>query len=119
MGHVAYGAELAGVPAERVFAMADETKWDEKRRAVFAFASAMSASPPRVSREHVDALRAQGLSDRQVVELAYAVCRYDTMNRLAEAFGTPLERENLWRKKDPSPAPPPPEMRSVRGLTPN
>jgi alkylhydroperoxidase family enzyme len=99
MGHVLYGAELAGVPRESVLDVGSPDETDPRRVAVFSFARKMIASPPAVTRADVDALRPH-LTDRQIVELALAVCRYDTMNRLAEAMGASLESENLWRPKE-------------------
>jgi alkylhydroperoxidase family enzyme len=95
MGHVLYGAEQAGVPRERILGIELTTASDPKRAAVFAFARKMTTSPPSVARADVDALRPH-FTDAQIVALAYAVCRYDTMNRLAEAMGASLETENLW-----------------------
>ena len=59
----------------------------------------VSREPASITRGDVDALRPY-LEDAQIVELVFAVCRYNTMNRLADAFGVPLERENVF-------APPP------------
>jgi len=99
MGHVVMTSELAGVPETAVFAMDDASAWDARQRAVLPFARKMTLRPAEIERSDVDALRPH-LTDPQIVELCLAICRYNTMNRLADAFGVPLERENPF-------APPP------------
>ena len=42
---------------------------------------------------------------RLYVELTLFVCRFDMMNRVADAWGIPLERENLWKPKERPPEP--------------
>ncbi len=55
----------------------------------------MSTCPAEIRRTDVDALR-EHFSEKEIVELTFQVCRYNTMNRLADAFGVPLERENVF-----------------------
>jgi alkylhydroperoxidase family enzyme len=104
MGHVVYGAQLGGLPSEAVYALDDPALADPKKRAVFAYARKMVACPSAVRRADVDALRPH-LTDAQIVELTLFVSRFNTMNLLAEAWGVPLERENLWKPKAPPAAP--------------
>jgi len=59
----------------------------------------MTLDPSGITGADIGALR-EHLNDPQIVELCLAICRYNTMNRLADAFGVPLERENVF-------APPP------------
>ena len=93
MGHVVMTSELAGVPEAAVYAIEDRSGWDPRRAAVLAFARKLTLDPAGIARADVDALRPH-LTDAQIVELCLAVCRYNTMNRLADAFGVPLEQEN-------------------------
>lgn len=88
-------SELAGVSRDEVLKIEDPARLDPKRAAVFAFARKVTRDPAAVRREDVDALRPH-LTDAQIVELVLAICRYNTMNRLADAFGVPLERENVF-----------------------
>jgi alkylhydroperoxidase family enzyme len=88
-------SELAGVPESRVHGFG-AGHGDPRREAVFSFARKVTRDPASVRREDVDALRKHGFTDAQVVELTLAVCRYNTMNRLADAFGVPLESENVF-----------------------
>ncbi len=99
MGHVVMTSELAGVAEHQVLCIEQTT--DPRRQAIFAFARKVSREPASVTRADVDSLRPY-LKDAQIVELVFAVCRYNTMNRLADAFGVPLEKENVFappRKK--------------------
>ena len=113
MGHTVFGAERHHIADVQMFDVEGPVQRDPRRLAVFAFARKLSRTPEAVERADVDSLR-PFLSDRQIVELAFAVCRYNTMNRLAEAFGSPLERSNLWtprpgaRKPSAKPTAPPP-----------
>lgn len=128
MGHVVMTSELSGVPEHDVLCIEEST--DPKRTAIFAFARKVSREPASVTREDVDALRPH-LTDPQIVELVFSVCRYGTMNRLADAFGVPLEKENVFappakgkRKRGETRKAPPAEPsaadvgpRTGRGLT--
>lgn len=93
MGHMVMTFELQGVPEKDVLCI-EETK-DPKRRAIFAYARKASREPESITREDVQSLRPY-LTDAQIVELDLAVCRFCTMNRLAHAFGVPLEKENVF-----------------------
>ncbi|MFI5403242.1 MAG: carboxymuconolactone decarboxylase family protein [Planctomycetota bacterium] len=86
-------SELSGVPEHDVLCI-EETR-DPQRAAVFAFARKVSREPAAITSEDVDSLRPY-LKDAQIVELVFAVCRYNTMNRLADAFGVPLEKDNVF-----------------------
>lgn len=88
-------SELAGVSEERVFAMDDEASWSPRLRAVLSFARKLSLRPAAMEGADIDALR-PWLTEPQIVELCLAICRYNTMNRLADAFGVPLEGENVF-----------------------
>jgi alkylhydroperoxidase family enzyme len=106
MGHVVMTSELAGVPEDDVLSIEDRAREDPMREAVFAFSRKVTRDPASVRQEDIDALRPH-LSDAQIVELVFAICRYNTMNRLADAFGVPLERDNVFApaKKPAAPKP--------------
>jgi alkylhydroperoxidase family enzyme len=110
MGHVVMTSELSGVSRDEVLAIEDPARLDPTRAAVFAFARKVTRDPAAIRREDVDALRPH-LTDAQIVELVLAICRYNTLNRLADAFGVPLERENVFApvpRKGAAGAPRPP-----------
>jgi alkylhydroperoxidase family enzyme len=116
MGHVVMTSELAGVPEHAVLSI--EADPDPVREAVFAFARKVTLEPASVRRGDVDALRPH-FTDAQIVELVLAICRYNTMNRLADAFGVPLEKENVFAPAKgkgrapgtPKPKAPPPQAK--------
>jgi hypothetical protein len=106
---------LAGVAEHQVLRI--EEAEDPKRAAIFAFARKVSREPASITREDVDSLRPY-LKEAQIVELVFAVCRYNTMNRLADAFGVPLEKENVFapppaKEGTPTPVPEPPTERTT------
>jgi hypothetical protein len=115
MGHVVMTSELSGVPEHEVLRI--EQAADPMRKAVFAFSRKVSREPASVTRADVDALRPY-LNDAQIVELVFAICRYNTMNRLADAFGVPLERENPFEPApEPEPEPVPSPTAGGSGLS--
>ena len=99
MGHIVFGAALSGAPESKVLDIESPEHLDPRRKATFAFVRKVSRSPEKVTRADVDSLR-PFFKDEQIVELILAVCRFDTMNTLAEAFGTPLEKENVFDPKN-------------------
>ena len=111
MGHILFGAALSGAPESKVLDIETPELQDSKRRATFAFVRKVSRDAASVTKADVDSLRPY-FKDAQIVELIFAVCRYDTMNTLAEAFGSPLERENVFdpkNRKKPAESPKAPE----------
>jgi len=93
-------SELAGVSEDDVLRTEEPERLDPMRAAVFAFARKLTREPAAITAEDVAGVR-PFLNEPQIVELVLAVCRYNTMNRLADAFGVPLERENVFA---PAPA---------------
>ena len=64
---------------------------DQRRAAILEYAEALTASPPRVHRAQVEALRAAGLSDRDILEVCEIVAYYAFVNRVADGLGVELE----------------------------
>jgi alkylhydroperoxidase family enzyme len=95
MGHVLFTSAVADVPAEEILDLEAKEKADPKRAAVYAFARKLTLTPGEMTRADADRLR-EHVTDEQIVELVLAVCRYNTMNRLAEGLGVPLERTNVF-----------------------
>jgi uncharacterized peroxidase-related enzyme len=60
-----------------------------RRRAIVDYAAALTASPPAVSTAHVEALRAAGLSDAEILDLTQVVAMFAWANRLMQTLGEP------------------------------
>jgi len=71
-----------------------------RRDAILNYAEKLSLRPAEVGREDVDALRAVGLEDADVLALAEVVAYYAYANRLADGLGVALE--GLKEESDPS-----------------
>jgi uncharacterized protein YciW len=99
MGHVDYMAAVAGLPENHVFDLENPRTHDARRRAVFPFARKLTDAPETIERKDVEALRAH-FTDAEIVQVVFAVCHFNTMNRLAHAFGVPLERSNVFAQPD-------------------
>ncbi len=95
MGHVVMISEVAEIPESEILTLDDPLTEDARRRATFSYARKLTLTPAEIRRRDVDALR-KHFSEKEIVELTFQVCRYNTMNRLADAFGVPLERENVF-----------------------
>ena len=101
MGHVVMTSAVAGVPESDVLNIEIAGYEDPKRVVAFDFARKVTLRPIDVRKADITALR-EHFTDKEIVEIVLAVCRYNTMNRLADAFGVPLERENVF-KRPPKP----------------
>lgn len=60
-----------------------------KLAAVAAFSRALAATPPRVEAGHLDALRAEGFSDAEILDIGNAVAMFAWANRLMLTLGEP------------------------------
>ena len=110
MGHVNYMSAVAGLSEMHVFETESPPRLDARRNVAFPFARKLTREPSKIAREDIDVLRKE-FSDKEIVQLVFTICHFNTMNRLADAFGVPLEPDNVFAplptpKKDPT-APPP------------
>jgi uncharacterized peroxidase-related enzyme len=60
---------------------------DDRLDAVLAYAAHLTGEPRSVDGDHVDALRAVGLSDLDIVDLNNIVAYYNYINRVANGLG--------------------------------
>lgn len=97
MGHVQYLSAVADEPPSHVFDLENEVGLDPRQAAAFPFARKLTRTPGAIERADVEALRAH-FSDEEIVQLVFAVCHFNTMNRLADAFGVPLEATNVFAR---------------------
>ncbi len=77
--------------ADRIEANYETAGLDERRLAMLRFADKLTRAPQRMLEDDVDALRAAGLTDLDVLHVTEIVGYYAYANRLADALGVPLE----------------------------
>ena len=63
----------------------------DKRRAMLAYAVKLTNDPGAMESRDVDALRAVGFSDRDILDIAEVVGYYAYVNRIADGLGVPIE----------------------------
>ncbi len=86
-----HGEELVntfGHPAAHLEALAeqDHSGLSDRERAVAAFARQGARDPKRMSAEHLDALRAVGFDDADIIELLAVVAQASFANTIADAM---------------------------------
>lgn len=113
MGHVAFQSAVAGLSEMHALKTEEPGRLDARRKVAFPFARKLTREPSKITREDVDLLRKE-FKDKEIVELVFAICRYNTMNRLADAFGVPLESENVFARP-PRPKDAPAEKKAPKG----
>ncbi len=102
---VQHGASLSresGTPAlTEAVASADLDSLPSRMAALCRYALALTVRPWAVRRSDVDALRAAGLSDREVVDANQVVAYYNYVNRIADGLGVELEDEWPAEQRQP------------------
>jgi uncharacterized peroxidase-related enzyme len=63
-----------------------------RRRAILEYAEKLTRAPAEFGTGNVDALRAAGLTDREILDLAMVVRYFAFANRLVDGLGVELER---------------------------
>ena len=63
----------------------------DKRKAMLAYAVKLTADPGHMVRSDVEALRAAGFTDRDVLDIAEVVGYYAYVNRIADGLGVEVE----------------------------
>ncbi len=64
---------------------------DERRIAMLSYATKLTKTPSAVGQDDVAALRAGGLSDRDILDLCEVVAYYAYVNRIADGLGVGVE----------------------------
>jgi uncharacterized peroxidase-related enzyme len=99
---VQHGAALSresGTPAlTEAVASADFDSLPPRMAALCRYALALTVRPWTIRRADVDALRASGLADRDIVDANQVTAYFNYVNRVADGLGVELEDD--W----PSPA---------------
>ncbi len=99
-GH-ALRAALGGDLAAQVLADGIATNWrhadlDERRIAICAYAEKLTARPHELAESDLHALRAVGLSDEEVWDVAEIASMYNFTNRMALALGQQPNEQYHW-----------------------
>jgi uncharacterized peroxidase-related enzyme len=63
--------------------------------ALCAYAEKLTREPANMTREDIDALRAQGLDDRAIHDATQVISYFNYINRVADALG--IEQEDFIR----------------------
>ena len=66
---------------------------DPRRRSILDYAAKLTRTPSSVVEADIEALRAVGLSDTDVLHVAEVVGYYAYVNRIADGLGVELEPE--------------------------
>jgi uncharacterized peroxidase-related enzyme len=74
----------------RIHADGVEAKLDARRRAIVDYAAKLTRDPASIGAADLAPLRAQGLSDLDVLDLTHAVAMFGWANRLMQSLGAPL-----------------------------
>ncbi|MEE2636343.1 MAG: hypothetical protein VYE68_03825 [Acidobacteriota bacterium] len=77
--------------AERIVADWRGAELDGRRGAILAYAEKLTCAPSSVRRDDVDALRAVGLTDGDILAVAEVVGYYAYANRIVDGLGVELE----------------------------
>ena len=99
---VQHGAALSresGEPAlTEAVASAEFDKLPSRMAALCRYALALTVRPWTIRRADVEALRAAGLSDRDIVDANQVVAYFNYVNRVADGLGVALEED--WPEED-------------------
>lgn len=77
---------------ERIFEDELRAVLPEREQAIFDYAAQLALTPPAVDTAAVQALRDQGLSDIEIVDVTLASSIFAWANRLMETLGQPVAR---------------------------
>ena len=86
----------AGLAIEAVSHDRDAPYMTDVDRAIVAYARKLTRAPAAVSADDVAALRAVGLSDREIYDVASIAGFFSYVNRVALGLGVPLESK--WQE---------------------
>ncbi|MEM8571420.1 MAG: peroxidase-related enzyme [Pseudomonadota bacterium] len=79
---------------DRLFRQGAEANLAPRDRAIFNFALALSASPAEADETHIVALRAEGVTDAEILDLVLSTALFGWANRLMHVLGDPVRAED-------------------------
>ena len=79
------------VVMERIFQDEDKAELNPRQQAIFDFSVKLSQTPPDVSKEDLDALKANNLDPAEILDLVLSSALFGWANRLMHTLGDPVE----------------------------
>ena len=76
---------------ERIFQDEDTAELNPRQQAIFDFSVKLSQTPPDVSKEDLDALKANNLDPAEILDLVLSSALFGWANRLMHTLGDPVE----------------------------
>jgi uncharacterized peroxidase-related enzyme len=64
---------------------------DQRSKAILKFGVRLSECPPAVTKDDIDALRAEGLDDQEILDLTLSTALFGWANRLMHTLGEPVD----------------------------
>jgi uncharacterized peroxidase-related enzyme len=83
------------------------TDMPPRPRAIVDFAVRLGATPPAATQADISALRAEGMSDAEILDVAAAVAMFAWANRLMQTLGEPTPSHDPVTLPSPTPPAPP------------
>lgn len=80
-------------PMQRVFADGEDAALEPRDAAIFRFATRLSKTPSETSEADMQALRAAGLDDAEILDLILSTALFGWANRLMHTLGDPIARK--------------------------
>lgn len=85
--------EKSTATTDAIFANGTSADLAPRDRAIFDFAFALSKSPPEAGPQHLDALKAAGLDETEILDLTLSTALFGWANRLMHILGDPVRHE--------------------------
>lgn len=83
----------------------EQAPLDDASKALCRWAVKLTRTPGACGKPDVDALRAAGLSDEQIVHAAQVIGYFNYINRIADGLGVDLEPGMAGKSLKPGPKP--------------
>lgn len=93
--HAKRFSELSKQPdvMQRLYKDGIDAELDPRRRAIVDYGAKLSRDPSTITKDDLAPLRAQGLSDLEILDLAHSVAIFAWANRLMQSLGGSVARD--------------------------
>jgi len=78
---------------DAIFMAGDAVVLEPRDQAIYDFAMQLSRTPSTASAEQIDALRAAGLDDLDILDLVLSASLFGWANRLMHVLGDPVKQD--------------------------